>query len=267
MTTRWRTSAVLLAGVGLALLASPTAPNAAGLVPPTPVVQQLVADVLNVTPTAVRVSGLSERDGAWKGTCTVLNRTVVVDGRPRRGQVSVLADPERWEFRSRLSAKQAAAVCRRVLARRFGAQAPRMRLTSQSKLQGGVLLLGWRMEVAAGVSTGATASFTLEPERGGVIAYAERQPPRQVDLRSVWVSRRVAERQGTAITSAGLPAGSAPSLVSSLLVLSSPLSRNQGPVWLLTFRSIGRGRASQAGPIVALDGMTGAEISQKPRDR
>ncbi len=256
---------LLLAGVVTAVW---TAGRSVSASVPDPVVRQLVLDVLNVAPTELDVTAVAERTGAWTATGKVGGRAIQAQGSSLRGMSSIAVDIGRWEFEDGIGIEEAKIRCREVLNARFGDDAERMVLTSASKLQGGLILLGWRVEVAEGVSTGATASFTLEPESGAIASYSERKPPRSVAQSDVQIDRARAMELAQPIANMRVPKGGPPVLLSAQLVLSSLLHPDQGPAWLLTYRYGGSGtQQTGSGFVVALDGMTGAELTRDSASR
>lgn len=133
----------------------------------------------------------------------------------------------------------------------------RMRLISQKQLPVGGYLFVWRQECAPDVATGDVTTIILDGD-GALKSLSRRHVMRTVDLQDIKIDRPTALETGARIATKRAGEGVRVVLRQSLLVLSSPLTVDQGPLWQLTYQVGSDGRLPDI--LVLIDAMSGAEV-------
>lgn len=132
-----------------------------------------------------------------------------------------------------------------------------MRLIEQKRVPMGTYLFVWRQEPEPQVTTGDITTLMLN-EDGSLASIGNRHVAQKPDVRRLRVDRAQAEELGLKIALGRAEKGAQLTLRESLLVLSSAVKADQGPVWQLSYRQ-NDGR-SLPGLLVLIDAVKGSEV-------
>ncbi len=226
-----------------------------------------LADVLGVAeaeaPPLVRVADTSHR-GVVYAAHTTRHRLMVELG-PVEGALAVTWRPVEGAMPLSLSLPALEAEARRILSARFPSVQDTTDLQEGSAPGARLGYLVWRDQVRPGVLTGESAVVMFRTDLGEVTAYYEQRSSQRTSEADIRVGEDEAQERAARIAVARYPSARVVTPGTCVLVLSSPLQGNHGPVWEVMFRAQGEGGESQGPTVtVVLDAMTGAEIAPRP---
>lgn len=148
------------------------------------------------------------------------------------------------------------AIAQRVLSGGLGTPVA----TAEVATATGVRLFTWHRRVGPDTFSGDSVTVVLSGA-GSLVALAECTALRHPDVTEVAVDADRARALGAGLVTEKLLPGQVALLRNATLVLSSPLAEESGPIWLLTYERRPAVRLGPGGMTVAIDAVTGREVT------
>jgi hypothetical protein len=136
-----------------------------------------------------------------------------------------------------------------------------MRLKHAEELGTGVFWFVWAPMTPDGVATGELTSAMIDVKTGQLCQYSERTVSEKAREARPRITREQAEKTAGDAISAAFGKERDVRLEKPRLILSSPLSPNQGPVWMFDYKDYSPLPGIEARPGLVVDAMTGKVIT------
>jgi hypothetical protein len=226
------------------------------------------ADVLRVPRANMVAKGAPHRGGRGE-----FFQDFAVDGQPIQVAVPLVPGTFRVDWGPRtedgapghhVSLAEAQRTAEEVVGHRFPDMTA-MRLLHADELPIGYYKFAWAQVSASGAMVGNGVSVAVDPRTGRLVTYTENRRPSAASPAEPRVNREQADRMARAILAARVGEGRTLRLAKDFLVLSSPFSEDEGPVWQLFYEDETPPPTARAQPqSVVIDAVTGKDVTNAP---